>query len=680
MNGIPSVPEGPVYLGLECGGTRTVAVLADAQGRCLHRLEKAPANLRLISAVEMEAQFRDIGFELPTPAAIGIGMAGVISDTDRDRVRAVAERVWPGVPCWSGNDLEIALALAEIDSYGEPAARIVVISGTGSSCYGRNRRGKTAFGGGWGHILGDRGSGYDVAVRGLRAVMQEFDASGKWPLLGAQLLRVLQLNSPNDLMIWSHTASKRDIAALAVEIFSAADRGNLLARIALEDAAAALADDVVACAQRLILPGQPVQFFLTGSLCRKRPAYVRQIRAQIWRSVSKAQVSVLEREAVWGAIEMARREAQSGNSDRREAPGPKRGLRDASLPSQLDAQEEAIRLESFADGQQTRRTERTPIPAGEATGTGAYEHDSQHGWPIPTSTGLSPTEQRNPRSMNLDKMPLSSAIRLMLEEEAGVPAALLRESTRLDAAVTLIARAFRRHGRLFYVGAGTSGRLGALDASECPPTFSVPADRVQAIIAGGQTALWSSLEGAEDDAEAGAEALRFRGVNSKDVVVGIAASGRTPFVWGALGAARKIRAARILVSFNPCLQIPPSAAPTLVIAPDVGPEVLTGSTRLKAGTATKLVLNILTTLAMVRLGKIIGNLMVDVNPANSKLRERAMRIVQELTGAPREMARAALERNNWVVREAVELIKASPVAVGRRGAGRGGPVRRVGAR
>jgi N-acetylmuramic acid 6-phosphate etherase len=657
VNRISSISQGPVYLGLECGGTRTVAVLADGHGQRLRRLEKGPANLRLISAAQMDANLREIGMELPVPSAVGIGMAGVISDADRAQTRAAAQRAWPGVPCWAGNDLEIALALAETSSSGSPATRIVVISGTGSSCYGRNWRGRTAFAGGWGHLLGDRGSGYDIAMHALQAVMREFDVSGKWPSLGARLLRVLQLNSPNDLMVWSHTASKRDIAALAVEIFAAGAQGNRVARVALHGAAVALADDALTCAQRLAPPGQPVQFFFTGSVFRNQPRFVRQVSVQIGRWLPQAEVSVLEREAVWGAVEMARREAQARIKARGKAARPKRGAGDTSHRPDLGGEGEAIPSAFSTDGEEARETERGLNGPGERSDDVADELVSQQGWTLPTSTGLSPTEQRNPRSMNLDKIPLSAAIRLMIEEDAGVPAALLRESARIEAAVRLIVRAFRQGGRLFYVGAGTSGRLAALDASECPPTFSVPADMVQPIIAGGQTALWSSLEGAEDDAEAGAQAVRFRRVTSKDVLLGIAASGRTPFVWGALGAAAKLRATTILLSFNPYLQIPPSAAPALVIAADLGPEVLTGSTRLKAGAATKLVLNTLTTLAMVRLGKVVQNLMVDLNAANSKLRDRAVRIVQDLTGAPAETARLALERQAWQVRRALAEIK-----------------------
>lgn len=271
---------------------------------------------------------------------------------------------------------------------------------------------------------------------------------------------------------------------------------------------------------------------------------------------------------------------------------------------------------------------------------------------LPYSSRLSPTEQRNSRSLKLDRLPVAKAVRLMLSEEAKVPWILMRWESELASAVMLVAGAFRRGGRLLYVGAGTSGRLGVLDASECPPTFRTPPEMVQGIIAGGEVALRRSVEGAEDDAAAGAHALRELKLSERDVVVGIAASGTTPFVWGALAEAKRRRAKTILLCFNPYLKIPRPLRPQLVISPDLGPEVLTGSTRLKAGTATKLVLNTLTTLAMVQIGKVVSNLMVDVTPINVKLRARAARILQELAAVDESTARRTLEQSGWVIKTA----------------------------
>lgn len=259
--------------------------------------------------------------------------------------------------------------------------------------------------------------------------------------------------------------------------------------------------------------------------------------------------------------------------------------------------------------------------------------------------------------MNLDRMPVPAAVELMLREEAKVALALQKEKVLLSRAVNLVAQTFKRGGRLFYFGAGTSGRLGVLDASECPPTFRVEPTMVQGVIAGGEVALRRAVEGAEDDAAAGAREIQKRRVTVRDMVVGIAASGTTRFVWGALGAAKLRGAATMLLCFNPHLVIPRAMRPDVVLAPDLGPEILTGSTRLKAGTATKLVLNLLTTLAMVRLGKVASNLMVDVNPSNAKLRTRAVRIVRELTGADAVAAEQALRQSGWVIRAACRRLR-----------------------
>jgi len=281
---------------------------------------------------------------------------------------------------------------------------------------------------------------------------------------------------------------------------------------------------------------------------------------------------------------------------------------------------------------------------------------SQH-WSAGLSLSSSPTEQRHPRSMKLDQLSLGKAIALMSSEDEKIPAAILAEREKIERAIKLIVRSFKSGGRLFYVGAGTSGRLGVLDASECPPTFRSDPEMVQGIIAGGQTALWRAAEGAEDDAAAGARAIEARGVSRLDTVVGIAASGRTPFVWGALDEAKRRGASTVMLALNPHLKIPRAHRPDVFIAPNIGPEILTGSTRLKSGTATKLILNMFTTLAMVRIEKVVGNLMVDLKPTNVKLRDRAMRIVKMLSGTDEAGASKALERSDWVIKDALGLVK-----------------------
>lgn len=265
------------------------------------------------------------------------------------------------------------------------------------------------------------------------------------------------------------------------------------------------------------------------------------------------------------------------------------------------------------------------------------------------------TERRNPRSHDLDILDPGRLVDLFVSEDAGVPLAVASARVEIAAAITRIEAAFRGGGRLFYVGAGTSGRLGVLDASECPPTFGTDPEMVQGIIAGGPAALTRSIEGAEDDRDAGGDAIRERGVTAHDVVVGIAASGSTPYVAGALDAARAVAAGAVLVT---CATPPASTAALaeIVIHVDVGPEVVTGSTRLKAGTATKLVLNMLTTGAMVRIGKTYGNLMVDLQARNAKLRDRGERIVMEVLGVSREQARAAITEADGQVRTAIAML------------------------
>jgi len=251
------------------------------------------------------------------------------------------------------------------------------------------------------------------------------------------------------------------------------------------------------------------------------------------------------------------------------------------------------------------------------------------------------TERANRASARLDRLDARRIAALMNREDARAVRAVGRVAREIASAVDLIVAALGAGGRLIFVGAGTSGRLGVLEAAECPPTFGTPPSRVQAIMAGGRASVFRSREGAEDDTRAGARAVRA-GVRGGDVVVGVSASGVTPFVQGALAAARRAGAKTVLVSCNPASALLSAKTANVIIAPAPGPEVLAGSTRLKAGTATKLILNTLTTASMARLGKVYGNRMVDVQPRSRKLRERAARLVAEIGAVPPARARRLL--------------------------------------
>ena len=288
------------------------------------------------------------------------------------------------------------------------------------------------------------------------------------------------------------------------------------------------------------------------------------------------------------------------------------------------------------------------------------------------------TERRNPRTAAIDLASPSEIVALINAEDAGVPAAVAAQAEAIAMAVAIAEQTFRAGGRLFYAGAGTSGRLGVLDASECPPTYGVDAEMVQGIIAGGLPALTRAQEGAEDRPDGAREDLTTAGVRKGDFVVGIAASGTTPYVRAALEHARSLGARTAIVACSP----PPAetlAAADIAIVVIVGPEAVTGSTRMKAGTATKLVLNTITTGAMIRLGKTYGNLMVDLQATNAKLKDRSERILREVCGVTRAEARELLDAAGARVKLAIVMQKlgVDRAEAERRLAEHGGVIRRV---
>ncbi|MBM3235028.1 N-acetylmuramic acid 6-phosphate etherase [Candidatus Poribacteria bacterium] len=266
------------------------------------------------------------------------------------------------------------------------------------------------------------------------------------------------------------------------------------------------------------------------------------------------------------------------------------------------------------------------------------------------------TEQRNPNSLGIDSKSTAEIIYIFNQEDRKVLEAVEKEAVNIEKAIGIIVDVFKNSGRLFYVGAGTSGRLGVMDSAECPPTFGTDPNLVQGIIAGGDLALRRAVEGVEDHPEDGAAAIRAHGVTACDVVMGITTSGRTPYVIGAIQEAHRIGAKTIFLSCNP----PSETLNQFVdvfITPIVGPEIITGSTRLKAGTATKLALNMLTTIAMIKLGKVYNNLMVDVQTWNTKLVDRAKRIIAEITEVDYDTAGEFLNKANGSAKVAIVMLE-----------------------
>jgi N-acetylmuramic acid 6-phosphate etherase len=590
-------------LGIEGGGTRTTALLVEGNDTVLASFAVGPGNLQLLSAEELAALLTSIRDQLPArPDRIGIGLAGVRTVGDRERLRRAVAAIWPDVPAIVGDDLILAIETGAWPT--DCAAQVLLLSGTGSCCLGRHRTGASVKVGGRGHIIGDRGSACDIAVHALRSTVTISDIAADWPRLGADMLAFLQMNDPEALIEWSMTASKTEIASLAQVVFAAAaSRQDEIAVAILKRASDRLSKDAVHCAARVAKPGEKVQFLLNGSTILKNGWFADEVTAKVLAARPGSEVVRLERSGVWGAIAMARR---------LEGPAP------ATAPALT-----------------------TPAPSATAS------------W---RPVAHAPTEGRNPKSTGFAEMPIAEAIQLMLAEDATLPGKILAESAHVAWTVEAVTKAFASGGRLIYCGAGTSGRLGVLDASECPPTFRTPASLVQGIMAGGRQALWSAVEGAEDDDAAGVRSIAARAVTAQDVVIGISASGHAPFIWGCLAEARRRGAKTVLVACNPAYRDHPLL--DCAILPDSGPEVLTGSTRLKAGTTTKLVLNLITTLALARSGKVISNLMIDLHPSNSKLRGRAIRIVRDLTGAEEAAARHALETKGWIIRQAVSALTA----------------------
>ena len=404
----------------------------------------------------------------------------------------------------------------------------------------------------------------------------------------AKVLHALSLNNFDELVRWAQTADKMDVAMLAPVVFEAAAAGDARMMEIIEDGARVLCEYTEAVADRLHLLAPKV--VLMGGLFHRDSIYTHAFLRRLKKNLPDARVTTAERAPELGAAWLAAE---------------------------------------------------------------AHDHATFH--PKPSDHEIDDlaaalTEQRNPRSLEVEKMAAPDLVELFVEEEKFVQDALRTASADLARAIEQVTKSLRNEGRLFYVGAGSSGRIGVLDASEIPPTFGAPAHLVQGIVAGGVTALHRSVEGAEDEESAGAFALDDRGVKSGDVVIGITASGRTPFALGALSRAKSLGAKTILLTCNPM------AAPgiDLVITLPVGPEILAGSTRLKAGTVTKVALNIISTGAMIGLGKVRGNLMIDLHTTSTKLRDRAVRIVAEVTQRDYQSARTLLEASDWNLRATLE--------------------------
>jgi Predicted sugar phosphate isomerase len=598
------VKPGERILGVEGGGTKTawalVETVADRAGSEFRILEqgKLPSSNFRLTAPE---RLRAILAELPKQIdRAGVFLAGCATEEDRRALRQICLGIWPNAKIVTGSDRDSGLAAALDRGDG-----IVVNAGSGSSVTGR-RGDRVERAGGWGHILGDAGGGYFLSIQALRLILREHDLHRADMDFTAKILHTLSLNNFDELVRWVQTADKMEIAMLAPVVFEAGAAGDARMMEIIEEGARVLCEYTEAVAERLHLLAP--KLVLMGGLFYRDSIYTHAFRRRLKKNFPDARVATAERAPELGAVWLA-----------------------------------------------------------------AEAHDHAVFHPKPSQReidGLAAalTEQRNPRSENLEKMSAHELVQLFVEEEKFVQDALRTAAAALARAIEQVTESLRNGGRLFYAGAGSSGRIGVLDASEIPPTFGAPTHLVQGIVAGGTTALHRSVEGAEDEECTGAFALDERGVKPADVVIGITASGRTPFVLGALARAKSLGAKTILLTCNTAVAgIGDGGQPgssrqvgttitefDLVITLPVGPEILAGSTRLKAGTATKVALNIISTGAMIGLGKVRGNVMIDLHTTSTKLRDRAVRIVAEVTQRDYESARGLLEASNWNLRAALQ--------------------------
>ncbi len=587
----------PFVIGVDGGGTRTTAVVMDEQGAVLAHAQEGPSNPHQVgwkTATACVAAAVNAAAEAagrPPTQAAALTLALAGVDRPDERERW---RAWAAAR-WPGRTVRVepdALA-ALVAGVGKPLG-VVVVAGTGMIAYGVNEAGQRARAGGWGYRL-DEGSGYAMGLAALRAVAAAHDGTDLPTALQERVLQVLGLREPEDVVSWVYgeRASVEAVAALAPHVVAVAEQGDPVAVDVVARAADALADAALAVARRLDLDDRPCPFVLAGGLLEGAPFFQDVVRQALLVRLPLAQVTRTRVRAAEGAAWLA--------------------------------------WESLG----------RPLPA----------------WPpaSETSEGVWTTERPNVLTRGLDARSALEIVGVMHVEDRRAVAAVRPILPAVAAVVEECVRRLRRGGRLIYVGAGTSGRLGLLDASECPPTFNTPPDMVIGIMAGGERAFSQAVEGAEDDDQAGREAVAQLAVNANDVVVGISASGRTPFVRGALEEARRRGAYTVaLVNNHPA---PLSRLADQTLAPLVGPEVIAGSTRLKAGTAQKLVLNMLSTATMVRLGKVYDNLMVDVRPENEKLRGRARRILMQACGVDEATAAAALAQSAGDVKVALVSLK-----------------------
>lgn len=577
------------YIAFEAGATHTRAAVFDGEGNELAAAEGGPCNPTAYgwhASIAVLSGLADILLAGMDRRNVTV-LAGMAGACNDKARREAARRL--------GSTLRVSATRVAEDLYpilfanaGEGPA-LLAIGGTGSNVVGVGRDGVWVQVGGRGHVFGDAGSAYAIGIAALRAVADAEDNLGAETALAAALVTATEGENTSDLIAWAGSAGKRDIAALARTVVSVADTGDAVAEACIDTQARALARQVLAAYWKLGTEhAAPV--FGHGGLFDSCPRYIECFVAAL-------------------------AEEPRLHLDRPALRGP-RAVLSLARPEGVPAWLAEWRSEDNS---------------------------------VATASIQPATEALPAMSRTLDSMSPEEIAQAMAESGLESARSVVAAAPSLAAVVSAAGNALRAGGRILYVGAGTSGRLGVLDASECPPTFGVASDRVQGIIAGGDEAIVRSIEGAEDDDAAGVKAMDAAGVGANDLVVGVAASGNTPYVAGALGRATELGASTALVTSNPRAH---AQAQHRVIL-DTGAEQVAGSTRLKAGTAAKIALNIISTGGMALAGFVYQGRMIGMRPVNAKLRERASRIAAELSKVDESIARQALESVGWNIPAAI---------------------------
>ncbi|QSR87232.1 N-acetylmuramic acid 6-phosphate etherase [Candidatus Methylacidiphilum infernorum] len=574
-------------LGIEGGATHTRwMVVEERDGKVLSEGKEGAGNFHLLSRDELFSLFRSIRERAGEDIAeIGVGFAGCQTEKEKEVLETLIREIWPGAK-------RIVVAEDSRSAYAgafDPGQEgLLVIGGTGSNVIGY-KGGVWEKAGGWGQ-LGDPGSGYRIGREGLERIYLDWDLTQKNSALGLAFLRHCCVNNLAELLgyVLAQFGRKDFVASFAPLVLEMAEKGDASSLEIVKKEASALALRVQIVAERLGFTHPRVA--LVGGLFENSPFYTQLFGKELKRLLPFAEYFVCRTPGPLGALRL---------------------LRTSYSPSLL-------KKENGLPSEEQRKALDRAL-----------------------------TEERNPRSCSLEKKTVAELVDLFIAEESYVQSALEKCKKEIESAALAVSDTLAKGGRLFYVGAGTSGRLGVLDASEMPPTFNVSPEVVQAIMAGGAEAVLRSMEGIEDDSGEGYKSISSRGVTEKDIVCGITASGRTPFVIAALEAAKNKGARTILLSCNP--QRPPCPYADIGIDLPTGPEIVAGSTRLKAGTATKIVLNMFSTIAMIRTGKVKDNLMINLQPKSMKLRYRSLRILMTLYGLDEKTATALLEKKDWLL-------------------------------